>query len=70
MLWDLVIKRKTGEILIHYVFWLVGSGSGGDLKMLLNSSNLSYQGHQGFTPETNEFPLSKTKPNPHRRRRQ
>ena len=30
----------------------------------------STQGHQGFTPETIEFPLSKTKPNPHRRHRQ
>ena len=28
------------------------------------------QGHQGFTPETIEFPLSKTKLNPHRRHRQ
>ena len=43
MLWDLVIKRTTGEILVSFVLWLVRSGSGDDLKMLLNSSNLYYQ---------------------------
>ena len=32
VLWDVVIKRKTGEILIPFAFWLIGNGSsGGDL---------------------------------------
>ena len=40
VLWGLAIKRKTGKSLVSFVFCLVDSGSGGDLWMLLNSSNL------------------------------
>ena len=39
-------------------------------QLVLKMEKNEDKGHQGFTPETIEFPLSKTKPNPHRRHRQ